>query len=47
MAARKLFAERGLGVTLNDIAHYAGVGVAMAYRRFTNKSEFADAQVRG
>ena len=30
-AASELFAERGLGVTLNDIAHHAGVGVGTAY----------------
>lgn len=42
-AARELFAERGLGVTLNDIAHHAGVGVGTAYRRFANKEEVIDA----
>src|ERR1700712_1247603 len=42
-AARQLFAERGLGVTLNDIAHHAGVGVGTAYRRFANKEEVIDA----
>ncbi|MGV9669669.1 MULTISPECIES: TetR/AcrR family transcriptional regulator [unclassified Gordonia (in: high G+C Gram-positive bacteria)] len=41
-AARELFAERGLGVTLNDIAHHAGVGVGTAYRRFANKDEIID-----
>src|SRR3954462_13523365 len=43
VAARELFAERGLQVTLNDIAHHAGVCVATAYRRFTNKGEVIDA----
>src|SRR3954468_8898383 len=38
-AASELFAERGLNVTLNDIAHRAGVGVGTAYRRFANKEE--------
>lgn len=38
-AAAELFASRGLGVTLNDIAHHAGVGVGTAYRRFANKQE--------
>jgi AcrR family transcriptional regulator len=42
-AARELFAQRGLNVTLNDIAHHAGVGVATAYRRFANKEEVIDA----
>src|SRR3954453_1200131 len=42
-AARELFAERGLTVTLNDIAHHAGVGVGTAYRRFANKGEVIDA----
>jgi AcrR family transcriptional regulator len=37
-AARELFAEQGLGVTLNDIAHHAGVGVGTVYRRFPDKS---------
>jgi AcrR family transcriptional regulator len=37
-AARDLFAQRGLGVTLNDIAHHAGVGVGTVYRRFPDKS---------
>jgi AcrR family transcriptional regulator len=38
-AARAVFAERGLGVTLDDIAERAGVGVGTAYRRFANKDE--------
>lgn len=42
-AASELFAERGLTVTLNDIAHRAGVGVGTAYRRFANKDEVIDA----
>jgi AcrR family transcriptional regulator len=42
-AAAELFAERGLDVTLNDIAHHAGVGVGTAYRRFANKEEIIDA----
>jgi AcrR family transcriptional regulator len=37
-AARELFAERGLGVTLNDVAHHAGVGVGTVYRRFPDKA---------
>jgi AcrR family transcriptional regulator len=42
-AARELFAQHGLDVTLNDIAHHAGVGVGTAYRRFANKEEVIDA----
>jgi AcrR family transcriptional regulator len=42
-AARELFAERGLGVTLNDIAHHAGVGVGTVYRRFPDKHELIEA----
>jgi AcrR family transcriptional regulator len=41
-AARDLFAEQGLGVTLNDIAHHAGVGVGTVYRRFPDKSVLID-----
>jgi AcrR family transcriptional regulator len=41
-AARELFAERGLGVTLNDIAHHAGVGVGTVYRRFPDKNKLID-----
>ncbi|PRY16671.1 TetR/AcrR family transcriptional regulator [Kineococcus rhizosphaerae] len=36
-AARKLFAERGLDVTLHDVAEEAGVGVGTVYRRFPDK----------
>lgn len=42
-AARELFAHEGLHVSLNDIAHHAGVGVGTAYRRFANKEEVIDA----
>src|SRR3954447_8312242 len=41
-AARELFAERGLGVTLNDVAHHAGVGVGTVYRRFPDKELLID-----
>src|SRR3954464_165518 len=41
-AARALFAERGLGVTLNDVAHHAGVGVGTVYRRFPDKEMLID-----
>lgn len=38
-AARKLFAERGLDVGLNEIARHAGVGVGTAYRHFPDKEQ--------
>jgi AcrR family transcriptional regulator len=41
-AARELFAERGLAVTLNEIAHHAGVGVGTVYRRFPDKAQLID-----
>lgn len=41
-AASELFAQRGLAVTLDDVAHHAGVGVGTAYRRFANKEELID-----
>ena len=41
-AASELFAARGLGVTLNDIAHHAGVGVGTVYRRFPDKNRLID-----
>jgi AcrR family transcriptional regulator len=42
-AARQGFAERGLGITLDEIARLAGVGVGTVYRRFPNKEELIDA----
>jgi AcrR family transcriptional regulator len=42
-AAKELFAERGLSVTLNDIAHHAGVGVGTVYRRFPDRRELIEA----
>ncbi|WP_425826300.1 TetR/AcrR family transcriptional regulator [Streptomyces fractus] len=41
-AAREVFAQRGLEVTLDDIAHHAGVGVGTAYRRFANREELVE-----
>jgi AcrR family transcriptional regulator len=38
-AASELFAARGLGTTLADVARRAGVGVATVYRRFPTKDE--------
>jgi AcrR family transcriptional regulator len=50
-AARELFAERGLGVTLDDIVRHAGLGVGTAYRRFGSREALVDAlfeeQVQG
>jgi AcrR family transcriptional regulator len=40
-AAREVFAERGFGATLDDIARHAGVGVGTAYRHFPNKQAIA------
>src|SRR5207244_10954019 len=42
-AARELFARQGLGVTLNDIAHHAGVGVGTVYRRFPDRRQLIEA----
>ncbi|MFF0493378.1 TetR/AcrR family transcriptional regulator [Nocardia sp. NPDC004068] len=41
-AARELFAERGLDVTLDDVAEAAKVGVGTVYRRFANKRELIE-----
>jgi AcrR family transcriptional regulator len=41
--ARVLFAERGLGVSLDEIARHAGVGVGTVYRRFPDKEQLIDA----
>lgn len=42
-AANEVFAERGLGVTLDDVAHHAGVGVGTVYRHFPGKDELINA----
>src|SRR3954447_9838578 len=42
-AAGELFAQRGLSVTLDDIARHAGVGVGTVYRRFPDKEQLIDA----
>ncbi|MFE5642447.1 TetR/AcrR family transcriptional regulator [Rhodococcus sp. NPDC056516] len=41
-AARELFAEEGIDVTLDDVARRAGVGVGTVYRRFASKEELID-----
>jgi|SRR4051794_2309526 len=43
VAAREVFAERGLDASLDDVARRAGVGVGTAYRHFANKYELAGA----
>ena len=42
-AARELFASRGLEATLNEVAHYAGLGVGTVYRRFPTKEDLFEA----
>ncbi|MEA2341040.1 MAG: hypothetical protein QOG11_1117 [Solirubrobacteraceae bacterium] len=42
-AAGEVFAERGLGVTLDEIARHAGVGVGTVYRRYPDKHALIDA----
>src|SRR4051812_28011489 len=42
-AAAEVFAERGLDVSLDDIAAAAGVGVGTVYRRFPDKDSLIDA----
>ncbi len=46
-AARELFAQRGLQVTLDDVAHHAGLGVGTAYRRFGTRETLIDALFDG
>jgi AcrR family transcriptional regulator len=45
-AAREVFVERGLSVTLDEIARHAGVGVGTMYRNFPSKPELIDAVYR-
>nr|WP_242606659.1 TetR/AcrR family transcriptional regulator [Protofrankia symbiont of Coriaria ruscifolia] len=42
-AARELFAQRGLEITLDDIAHHAGLGVGTVYRRFSSREHLVEA----
>ncbi len=41
-AGRQVFAVRGLDATLNDIAHFAGLGVGTVYRRFPSKEALVE-----
>lgn len=43
VAAKEVFAERGLDATLDEIARHAGLGVGTVYRRFPNKEALIDA----
>jgi len=43
IAARELFAVKGMDATLNDVAHHAGLGVGTVYRRFATKDELVEA----
>jgi AcrR family transcriptional regulator len=42
-AAAELFAERGLHVSLDEVAERAGVGVGTVYRRFADRDALIDA----
>ena len=42
-AAAEVFNERGLDVSLDEIARHAGVGVGTVYRRFQTKEELIEA----
>jgi AcrR family transcriptional regulator len=42
-AATEVFADRGLDVTLDDIAAHAGLGVGTVYRRFADREALIEA----
>jgi AcrR family transcriptional regulator len=42
-AAAEVFADRGLDVSLDDIAKHAGLGVGTVYRRFPTKEQLVEA----
>jgi AcrR family transcriptional regulator len=42
-AAQQLFAERGVGVSVEDIAAAAGVGIGTFYRRFPDRESLVEA----
>ena len=43
VAAREVFAARGVDVTLDDIAHHAGLGVGTVYRRYPSREHLVEA----
>ena len=45
-SARALFAERGPGAQMEDIAAHAGVGIGTLYRRFPTKAALVTELVR-
>src|SRR5579862_7641068 len=42
-AASEVFTERGLDVSLDEVARHAGVGVGTVYRRFGTKEDLVEA----
>jgi AcrR family transcriptional regulator len=42
-AASEVFTERGLDVSLDEVARHAGVGVGTVYRRFPTKEDLVEA----
>jgi AcrR family transcriptional regulator len=42
-AASEVFTERGLDVSLDEVARHAGVGIGTVYRRFGTKEELLEA----
>src|SRR4051812_26816302 len=42
-AARRLYADRGLEASMDEVARAAGVGVGTLYRRFPTKEALVDA----
>ena len=42
-AAKKIFAQKGLDTTIEEVALEANVGVGTVYRRFHNKHQLANA----
>jgi len=46
-AAAEVFTERGLDVSLDEVARHAGVGVGTVYRRFADKEELVETLFTG